>query len=101
MKRVQIAGKLYIPGLPNVYYLLHPYPVAKDGWQSDDTNTFHVAIDGSVARHIVVKGPYVIDYGEAGYEISLKEETFEIDEELLPPDVAEELFNPRIELEKI
>jgi len=81
MKRVQIAGKLYIPGLPNVYYLLRPRPVTKDTWMRDDVEIFYVAVDGSIPRQLVVKGPYVIDYGEAGSDIAIKEQEMEAEKE--------------------
>jgi hypothetical protein len=93
MKKTQIAGKLYIPGLPNVYYLLRPRPVTKDTWMRDDVEIFYVAVDGSIARQLVVKGPYVIDYGEAGKEISIKEqEEVEYSDNYSEPEWLKELL---------
>lgn len=87
MKRVQIAGKLYIPGLPNVYYLLRPRPVTKDTWMRDDVEIFYVAVDGSIPRQLIVKGPYVIDYGEAGSDIAIQEQEEEAEEPISYSDI--------------
>lgn len=82
-KTVQVAGQLFIPGLgdDHFYTLLAPHPIRRgDSWFSDDMAMFYVASYRKVPHHIVVKGPFVIDYWNAGRELEVQEP--ELDEEL-------------------
>jgi hypothetical protein len=72
-KTLSVAGTLYIPGTDMSYFLLNPRPVRKDDWMSDDMNIFYVAHDKGKARHVIVKGAFLIDYALAGHEISVDE----------------------------
>lgn len=77
-KWVQVAGTLEIPGIDHTYYLLLPRSVERDTWMNDDMSVFYVAHHGGVPHHIVIKGPFVIDYVYAGETIQIKEEKTQI-----------------------
>lgn len=79
MRTIQIEGQLFIPGINRNYYLIHPYPIKRDDWMTDDMCMFHVVIEGRFTRHIVVKGAFLIDYELAGNTINIQEEVEEED----------------------
>lgn len=79
-KTIQVAGTLTIPGLGDDdgwYYLLKPYPIPGDSWVRDDMATFYVVRYHEVPHHIIVRGPFVIDYWNAGNEIEIKMQQLE------------------------
>ena len=81
-KKFKAEGTIIIPGVDEqAYYLLYPYPIKKDDWMTDDMNMFYVAPYKGTPRHIVVKGPFLIDYWSSGQEIEVDTggvETFEV-----------------------
>ncbi len=67
---IKIAGTLNCLG--HKYSLLHPRPVTKDSWMADGMYCFFVCgVEGGKARHIIIKGDFVIDYASAGKEINV------------------------------
>ena len=84
-KTAQVAGTLFIPGMgeDNSYHLLSPHPIRKaDDWMTDDMAMFYVVHYHGLPHHIVVKGPFVIDYWNAGNTIEIEdaqEADFELD----------------------
>ena len=55
------------------YGLLAPFPVKQlDEWLPLDTLTFLVCGEfGGKARHLLVRGDFVIDYGDEGRSVSI------------------------------
>ena len=75
---VDVYGTITIPGtfyegLAEWYYLLHPRPVVRDSWMSDDTYMFRVVSRNGKPHDIIVKGAFFINYHHAGTKINIRD----------------------------
>lgn len=115
LKKVVPVGKLFSQGRD--YFLLHPYPVARDfdgqsSWQAEGTDRWVCvpnkvigqAKDGtdvfSVARHVVTNS-YAVEYVGGMPEIYIMVERFGLDEQEVEqtevePDPSEIWLDPRV-----
>jgi len=73
-KKVIVAGTLIIPGTDEAYFLMDAEPTLKPIGMPDDTVLFFVVNSGLPAHHVVVRGPFVVDYSSAGKEIEITQE---------------------------
>jgi hypothetical protein len=87
-KKVIPAGVLHT--IIEDYYLTFPHPISKDSWQSDNMTRFRVVPKSAIGmeedkpvypheRHIVIRGPFIIDYAEVK-EILVQLTQFDLDE---------------------
>jgi|SaaInlLV_10m_DNA_2_1039722.scaffolds.fasta_scaffold114847_1 hypothetical protein len=76
--KVEVYGMITIPGtffegFAEWYYLLHPRPIERDSWMSDDTYMFRVVSVRGKPHDIVVKGAFFINYHAAGKKIDIRD----------------------------
>ena len=92
---VEVYGTVTIPGtffegFAEWYYLLHPRPVERDSWMSDDTYMFHVVSVRGKPHDIIVKGAFLINYHVAGKKIDIKDVSLQEHLDLFGSEVEKE-----------